>query len=135
MRPRARTRSTALGSVLNHVLLHQTVVGQEAMEQLAMAGEQPDILVACSGGGSNFGGFTFPFLGQKLRGEADYRVIAAEPEAAPSLTRGTYTYDFGDTGKMAPLVKMHTLGHDFVPDPIHAGGLRYPRHVAAGQPA
>jgi tryptophan synthase beta chain len=115
----------SLGSVLNHVLMHQTVVGQEAMEQLALAGEKPDILVACTGGGSNFGGFTFPFIGQKLRGEADYRVIAAEPEAAPSLTRGIYTYDFGDTGKMAPVVKMHTLGHDFVPDPIHAGGLRY----------
>jgi tryptophan synthase beta chain len=115
----------ALGSVLNHVLLHQTVVGQEVMEQLAMAGEKPDILVACSGGGSNFAGFTFPFIGQKLRGEADYRFIAAEPAAAPSLTRGIYAYDFGDTGKMAPIVKMHTLGHDFVPDPIHAGGLRY----------
>jgi tryptophan synthase beta chain len=115
----------SLGSVLNHVLLHQTVVGQEAMEQLEMAGEKPDILVACTGGGSNFGGFTFPFIGQKLRGEADYRVIAAEPAAAPSLTRGVYAYDFGDTGRMAPVVKMHTLGHDFVPDPIHAGGLRY----------
>ncbi|CAN5836847.1 TrpB-like pyridoxal phosphate-dependent enzyme [soil metagenome] len=115
----------ALGSVLNHVLLHQTVIGQEAMEQMEMAGERPDIIVACTGGGSNFAGLAFPFLGQKLRGEADYRVIAAEPEAAPSLTRGVYAYDFGDTGKMAPLVKMHTLGHDFVPDPIHAGGLRY----------
>jgi tryptophan synthase beta chain len=115
----------SLGSVLNHVLMHQTVVGQEAMEQLELAGEKPDILVACAGGGSNFGGFTFPFIGQKLRGEADYRVIAAEPEAAPSLTRGVYSYDYGDTGKMAPIIKMHTLGHDFVPDPIHAGGLRY----------
>ena len=90
-----------------------------------MAGDQPDILVGCAGGGSNFAGLTFPFLGQKLRGEADYRIIAVEPEAAPSLTRGSYRYDFGDTGKLAPLVKMHTLGHDFVPDPIHAGGLRY----------
>jgi tryptophan synthase beta chain len=115
----------ALGSVLNHVLMHQTVIGQEALEQMAMAGDKPDILVACTGGGSNFAGLTFPFLGQKLRGEADYRVIAAEPAAAPSLTRGVYAYDFGDTGKMAPIVKMHTLGHDFVPDPIHAGGLRY----------
>jgi len=115
----------ALGSVLNHVLLHQTVIGQEAMEQMEMAGEKPDILVACTGGGSNFSGLTFPFIGQKLRGEADYRIIAAEPAAAPSLTRGVYAYDYGDTGKMAPIVKMHTLGHDFVPDPIHAGGLRY----------
>ena len=115
----------ALGSVLNHVLLHQTVVGQEAREQMAMAGEKPDILVGCAGGGSNFAGFSFPFLGQKLRGEADYRVIAVEPEAAPSLTRGVYRYDFGDTAGMAPMVKMHTLGHDFIPDPIHAGGLRY----------
>jgi tryptophan synthase beta chain len=115
----------SLGSVLNHVLMHQTVIGQEAMEQMAMAGEQPDILIACTGGGSNFAGLTFPFIGQKLRGEADYRVIAAEPTAAPSLTRGIYAYDYGDTGKMAPVVKMHTLGHDFVPDPIHAGGLRY----------
>ncbi len=115
----------ALGSVLNHVLLHQTVIGQEAMEQMEMAGEKPDIIVACTGGGSNFAGLTFPFIGQKLRGEADYRVIAAEPAAAPSLTRGIYAYDYGDTGKMAPIVKMHTLGHDFVPDPIHAGGLRY----------
>ena len=111
--------------MLNHVLLHQTVIGQEAMEQMAMAGEKPDILIACTGGGSNFAGLTFPFIGQKLRGEADYRFIAAEPAAAPSLTRGIYAYDFGDTGKMAPVVKMHTLGHDFVPDPIHAGGLRY----------
>jgi len=115
----------ALGSVLNHVLLHQTVIGQEAMEQMEMAGEEPDIIVACAGGGSNFAGLTFPFLGKKLRGEADYRFIAAEPSAAPSLTRGVYAYDYGDSGKMAPIVKMHTLGHDFVPDPIHAGGLRY----------
>jgi tryptophan synthase beta chain len=115
----------SLGSVLNHVLLHQTVIGLEAMEQMAIAGERPDILVGCTGGGSNFAGLTFPFLGQKLRGEADYRIIAVEPTAAPSLTRGTYAYDYGDTGKMAPIVKMYTLGHDFIPDPIHAGGLRY----------
>ena len=114
-----------LGSVLNHVLLHQTVIGQEAMLQMELAGEDPDIIVACAGGGSNFAGLTFPFIGRKLRGEADYRFIAAEPSAAPSLTRGIYAYDYGDTGKMAPIVKMHTLGHDFVPDPIHAGGLRY----------
>jgi tryptophan synthase beta chain len=115
----------ALGSVLNHVLLHQTVIGQEAMEQLELAEADPDIIVACAGGGSNFAGISFPFIGKKLRGEADYRFIAAEPAAAPSLTRGVYAYDFGDTGQMAPIVKMHTLGHDFVPDPIHAGGLRY----------
>ncbi|HKZ90570.1 MAG TPA: TrpB-like pyridoxal phosphate-dependent enzyme [Candidatus Limnocylindrales bacterium] len=115
----------SLGSVLNHVLLHQTVIGIEAMEQMAMTGDKPDILIGCAGGGSNFSGLTLPFIGQKLRGEADYRFIAAEPAAAPSLTRGIYAYDFGDTGKMAPVVKMHTLGHDFVPDPIHAGGLRY----------
>jgi tryptophan synthase beta chain len=114
-----------LGSVLNHVLMHQTVIGQEAVLQMEMAEADPDIIVACAGGGSNFAGLTFPFVGKKLRGEADYRIIAAEPSAAPSLTRGVYAYDYGDTGKMAPIVKMHTLGHDFVPDPIHAGGLRY----------
>jgi tryptophan synthase beta chain len=115
----------ALGSVLNHVLLHQTVIGQEAMEQMAMAGEEPDVIIGCTGGGSNFAGLTFPFIGRMLRGQARYRVIACEPAAAPSLTRGVYAYDFGDTGKMTPLVKMHTLGSDFIPDPIHAGGLRY----------
>ena len=115
----------SLGSVLNHVLLHQTVVGLEALEQMAMAGEEPDVIIACAGGGSNFAGLTFPFVGRKLRGEANYRVIAAEPEAAPSLTRGVYAYDFGDTGHMAPIVKMHTLGSEFMPEPIHAGGLRY----------
>jgi tryptophan synthase beta chain len=115
----------SLGSVLNHVLLHQTVVGLEALEQMEMAGEDPDVIIACAGGGSNFAGLTFPFVGRKLRGEADYRVIAAEPEAAPSLTRGVYAYDFGDTGHMAPIVKMHTLGSEFIPEPIHAGGLRY----------
>jgi tryptophan synthase beta chain len=115
----------SLGSVLNHVALHQTVIGLEALEQMALAGEEPDVIVACAGGGSNFAGLTFPFLGRKLRGEATYRVIAAEPEAAPSLTRGVYAYDFGDTGRMAPIVKMHTLGSDFIPEPIHAGGLRY----------
>ena len=115
----------ALGSVLNHVLLHQTVIGLEAQEQMAMAGEEPDVIIACAGGGSNFAGLTFPFVGRILRGEASYRVIAAEPEAAPSLTRGVYAYDFGDTGHMAPIVKMHTLGSDFMPEPIHAGGLRY----------
>jgi tryptophan synthase beta chain len=115
----------SLGSVFDFVLLHQTVIGQEAILQMAMAGEKPDVLIACVGGGSNFAGFAFPFIGQQLRGEASYQVIAVEPEAAPSLTRGRYEYDFGDSGEMAPLVKMHTLGHDFMPPPIHAGGLRY----------
>ncbi len=115
----------SLGSVFDFVLLHQTVIGQEAIEQMAMAGEEPDVIIGCVGGGSNFAGLAFPFIGRRLRGEARYRVIAVEPEAAPSLTRGRYEYDFGDTGQMAPLVKMHTLGHDFVPPPIHAGGLRY----------
>jgi tryptophan synthase beta chain len=115
----------SLGSVFDFVLLHQTVVGLEAMEQMAMAGEEPDVLIACVGGGSNFAGLTFPYLGRQLRGEGRYQVIAVEPEAAPSLTRGEYRYDFGDTAQMTPLVKMHTLGHDFLPPPIHAGGLRY----------
>jgi tryptophan synthase beta chain len=115
----------SLGSVLNHVLLHQTVIGQEALEQMEMAGEEPEILIGCTGGGSNFAGLTFPFIGRMLRGESKYRVIAVEPEAAPSMTRGVYRYDFGDTGQTTPLVKMYTLGHDFIPDPIHAGGLRY----------
>ena len=115
----------ALGSVLNHVLLHQTVIGQEAIEQMGMAGESPDVVIGCTGGGSNFAGLTFPFLGRNFRDGANHRIIACEPEAAPSLTRGVYAYDFGDTGKMAPIVKMHTLGADFIPEPIHAGGLRY----------
>jgi tryptophan synthase beta chain len=115
----------SLGSVLNHVLLHQTVIGQEAMEQMAMAGESPDIVIGCTGGGSNFAGLAFPFLGRNFREGANHRIIAVEPEAAPSLTRGVYAYDFGDTGKMAPMVKMYTLGADFIPEPIHAGGLRY----------
>jgi tryptophan synthase beta chain len=115
----------SLGSVLNHVLLHQTVIGQESIEQMGMAGEEPDVVIACAGGGSNFAGLSFPWVGRQLRGEGSYRVIAAEPEAAPSLTRGVYTYDFGDTGQMTPLVKMHTLGSSFIPPAIHAGGLRY----------
>ncbi len=115
----------SLGSVLNHVLLHQTVIGQEAIEQMGMAGESPDTIIGCTGGGSNFAGLTFPFLGLNLREGAKHRIIAVEPEAAPSLTRGVYAYDFGDTAKMAPVAKMYTLGHDFIPDPIHAGGLRY----------
>jgi tryptophan synthase beta chain len=115
----------SLGSVFDFVLLHQTVIGQESIEQMGMAGEEPDVIVGCAGGGSNFAGLTFPWLGQTFRGGRKYRVIAAEPEAAPSLTRGSYRYDFGDTAQMTPLIKMHTLGHDFIPEPIHAGGLRY----------
>ncbi len=115
----------ALGSVLNHVLLHQTIIGEEAILQLAKAGESPDVLVGCTGGGSNFAGLVFPFLGQKLRGGKDVRVVAVEPAACPSLTRGKYAYDFGDTGKLTPLVRMHTLGSAFVPPGFHAGGLRY----------
>lgn len=115
----------ALGSVLNHVLLHQTVVGLEAMAQLERAGDYPDILIGCAGGGSNFAGLVFPFLGAQLRGGRKVRVIAVEPAACPSLTRGRYAYDFGDTGRLTPLVKMHTLGADFMPPGFHAGGLRY----------
>jgi len=114
----------SLGSVLNHVLLHQTVVGQEAQEQMEMAGGQPDVVIACVGGGSNFGGIAFPFLADKIAGR-DVTVIAAEPAACPSLTRGHYAYDFGDTAKMAPLLPMHSLGHGFIPPAIHSGGLRY----------
>lgn len=115
----------ALGSVLNHVLLHQTIIGQEAIAQLEMAGDYPDILVGCTGGGSNFAGIAFPFLGVQLRGGKKVRIIAVEPAACPSLTRGKYAYDFGDTGKLTPLVKMHTLGSTFTPPGFHAGGLRY----------
>jgi tryptophan synthase beta chain len=115
----------ALGSVLNHVLLHQTIIGEEALLQLAKVGETPDILVGCTGGGSNFGGLAFPFLREKLAGRMSPVIRAVEPAACPSLTRGVYAYDFGDTAGMTPLMKMHTLGHGFIPDPIHAGGLRY----------
>jgi tryptophan synthase beta chain len=115
----------ALGSVLNHVLHHQTVIGQEALKQMEMAGDYPDIVIACTGGGSNFAGLAFPFLGAKLRGERDVEVIAVEPAACPSLTRGIFAYDFGDTGHLTPLMKMHTLGSTFMPPGIHAGGLRY----------
>jgi len=115
----------ALGSVLNHVLLHQTVIGEEALLQLAKVGETPDVIIGCTGGGSNFGGLAFPFLREKLAGKMSPQILAVEPAACPSLTRGRYAYDFGDTAGMTPLMKMHTLGHDFVPDPIHAGGLRY----------
>jgi tryptophan synthase beta chain len=115
----------ALGSVLNHVLLHQTVVGQEAMKQLEMADDYPDVIVGCTGGGSNFAGIVFPFLGAQLRGGRKVKIIAVEPAACPSLTRGKYAYDFGDTGHLTPLVKMHTLGSAFMPPGFHAGGLRY----------
>jgi tryptophan synthase beta chain len=115
----------ALGSVLNHVLLHQTVVGQEAMAQMEMAGDYPDVIVACTGGGSNFAGLAFPFLGAQLRGGKKLRIIAVEPAACPSLTRGKYAYDFGDTAHLTPLTKMHTLGSTFIPPGFHAGGLRY----------
>ena len=115
----------ALGSVLNHVLLHQTVVGQEAMRQMEMAGEYPDVVIGCTGGGSNYAGLAFPFLRERLNGRRETRFLAAEPASCPSLTRGEYRYDFGDTAETTPLVKMHTLGHTFVPPSIHAGGLRY----------
>lgn len=112
----------ALGSVLNHVLMHQTVIGEEALKQLP---EMPDLIVGCTGGGSNFAGLFFPFLREKLAGRVATTFRAVEPAACPSFTRGRYSYDFGDTAGFTPLLKMHTLGHDFVPDPIHAGGLRY----------
>lgn len=115
----------ALGSVLNHVLLHQTVIGEEALAQFAKIGLVPDLIVACTGGGSNFAGLSFPFLREKLAGRMDVTIRAVEPASCPSLTKGVYAYDFGDMAGMTPLMKMHTLGHDFVPDPIHAGGLRY----------
>jgi tryptophan synthase beta chain len=114
----------SLGSVLNHVLTHQTVIGQEALVQMEQAGESPDLVVGCVGGGSNFAGLSFPFLREKIAGH-EIEVLACEPAACPTLTRGPYAYDFGDTGQLTPLVPMHTLGHDFVPAPIHAGGLRY----------
>jgi len=119
------TTRYALGSVLNHVLLHQTIIGEEAMLQLAKVGEQPDVLVGCTGGGSNFGGLSFPFLREKLKGNMNPTIRCVEPAACPSMSKGEYRYDFGDTAGMTPLVKMHTLGHNFIPDPIHAGGLRY----------
>ena len=115
----------ALGSVLNHVLLHQSVIGQEAIAQFDLADDYPDMVIGCTGGGSNFAGIAFPFIGAALRARSTVRVIAVEPAACPSLTRGTYAYDFGDTGHLTPLVKMHTLGSTFVPPGFHAGGLRY----------
>ena len=115
----------ALGSVLNHVLLHQTVIGQEAILQFEMADDYPDIVIGCTVGGSNFAGLVFPFLGAQLRGGRKVRAIACEPAACPTLTRGRFAYDFGDTGHLTPLVKMHTLGSAFIPPGFHAGGLRY----------
>jgi tryptophan synthase beta chain len=123
----AEDTNYSLGSVLNHVLLHQTVIGQECIRQMELAGESPDVIIGCVGGGSNFAGIAYPFLRDRLRdgGDRDIRFIAAEPAACPSLTRGRYAYDFGDTVGMTPLMPMYTLGHDFVPPPLHAGGLRY----------
>ena len=118
--------SYALGSVLNHVVLHQTVIGLEARKQMEIAGDYPDVVIGCHGGGSNFGGIALPFLPDKLAGgKRNPRLIAVEPASCPTLTKGVYTFDFGDTGKLTPIVKMYTLGHDFVPEGIHAGGLRY----------
>ncbi|MEW6059917.1 MAG: TrpB-like pyridoxal phosphate-dependent enzyme [Actinomycetota bacterium] len=116
----------SIGSCLGHVLLHQTVVGLELKQQMEMAGERPDVIVGCVGGGSNYGGLSYPFMADKLRGKTpDVRFLATEPAACPTLTKGPYAYDFGDTAQMTPLLPMYTLGHDFVPAPVHAGGLRY----------
>jgi tryptophan synthase beta chain len=115
----------SLGSVLGHVCVHQTVIGQECLKQLEMAGEYPDVVIGCVGGGSNFAGISFPFIREKLQSGTDIRFIAAEPAACPTLTKGVYAYDYGDTIGMTPLMPMYTLGHDFVPPPVHAGGLRY----------
>jgi len=115
----------SLGSVLNHVLMHQTVIGEEALKQMDMANEYPDVVIGCAGGGSNFSGIAFPFLRENFKNGKRARIVAVEPTAAPSLTKGKYTFDYGDTAQMAPIVKMHTLGHTFIPPGIHAGGLRY----------
>jgi tryptophan synthase beta chain len=115
----------ALGSVLGHVLLHQTIIGLETQQQMAMAGEEPDVIVGCVGGGSNYAGISYPFMAEKLRGNSTTRFLATEPAACPTLTKGRFAYDYGDTAQIAPIVPMYTLGHDFVPAPVHAGGLRY----------
>lgn len=120
----SRDTNYSLGSVLNHVMLHQTVIGQEAQEQMRLAGEEPDVVIGCFGGGSNFGGIALPYVEQKLKGSGP-RLLAVEPAACPTLTKGVFAYDFGDVAKLTPLIKMFTLGHDFVPPGIHAGGLRY----------
>ncbi len=122
---------TNAGQVLNHVLLHQTIIGEEALKQFAKVDDYPDIIVGCTGGGSNFAGLAFPFIRENLTNGKKTIVRGAEPASCPSLTRGEYRYDFGDSAGMTPLMKMHTLGHDFVPDPIHAGGLRYHGMVRA----
>src|SRR5260370_11335488 len=119
------TKKYSLGSVLGHVLLHQTVVGQEALQQMEMAGEYPDFVIGCTGGGSNFAGFAYPFLHQNLTAGKTSKIIAVEPASFPSMTKGTYTFDYGDTAASAPVVKMYTLGHTFIPPGIHAVGLRY----------
>jgi tryptophan synthase beta chain len=115
----------ALGSVLGHVLMHQSVIGLEAQQQMELAGEQPDVIIGCVGGGSNYAGISYPFMAEKLRGNSNTRFLATEPAACPTLTKGVFAYDYGDTAQMAPIVPMYTLGHDFVPAPVHAGGLRY----------
>lgn len=119
------TKKYSLGSVLGHVLTHQSVIGEETIKQMDMAGEYPDVVIGCVGGGSNFAGIAYPFLRENLLNGQRTRLLAVEPQATPSLTKGLYAYDYGDSAKMAPIVKMHTLGHSFVPAPIHAGGLRY----------
>ena len=125
MATQSDTTKYSLGSVLNHVLMHQTIVGNEALMQMEMAGDYPDILLGCTGGGSNLSGLALPFLGKKFRDKKEIKVIACEPKSCPSLTKGKYTYDFGDTGNLTPLVKMHTLGSSFMPPATHSGGLRY----------
>jgi tryptophan synthase beta chain len=115
----------SLGSVLNHVLLHQTVIGLETQKQMEMTGDRPDVIIGCVGGGSNYSGFCYPFMGDRLAGKSQARFVACEPAACPTLTKGSFAYDFGDTGQMTPLLPMYTLGHTFVPAPVHAGGLRY----------
>lgn len=118
-----------LGSVLNHVLLHQTVIGEECIDQMEAIGETPDLIIGCTGGGSNFAGLSFPFIREKLKGKINPIIRAVEPAACPSLTKGVYAYDYGDTAGMTPLLKMHTLGHDFIPDPIHAGMHSFPSNL------
>jgi len=122
---RSKNTRYSLGSVLNHVCLHQTVIGQEAIKQMEMAGEEPDVIIGCVGGGSNFAGLAFPFVRKKITEGKQYRVVAVEPSACPSMTKGELRYDFGDTAMTTPLLWMYTLGHDFMPPKIHAGGLRY----------
>lgn len=125
----------ALGSVLNHVMLHQTIIGEEAIKQFEMAGDDPDVVIGCAGGGSNFAGLAFPFLGLQLRGGRKRRIIAVEPAACPTLTRGTYAYDFGDTAHLTPLVKMHTLGSTFMPPGFHSSRRCWPRSARRGSPS